>query len=334
MLEVFRLRKEFPNVVAVSDLSFEIEKGKVCGFVGPNGAGKTTTMRMIATLDMPTRGEIRVDGVSIFDAPYAARRKIGFMPDHLGVYPDMTVTDYLEFYARSYEIEPSERDRRVGEVKEFTELDKIDKKLVETLSKGMRQRLNLGRALLNDPKLLVMDEPAAGLDPRARVELRELIKSLATVGKTIFISSHILTELGEMCDSMLVIERGEMVAKGGLDKIKATLARPHGAILIRLLGSSPAPAEGAAAEANGAPAIFPEGRDPETLRNRLLEMERVANVRPGPNSALTLDFRGTERDAAELLRQLVSDGYPVVEFAPKAETMEELFMMLTTGEVQ
>src|SRR5690606_23966230 len=217
MLEVYRLRKEFPNVVAVSDLSFEIERGKVCGFVGPNGAGKTTTMRMIATLDMPTRGEIRIDGSSIFDSPYAARRMIGFMPDHLGIYPDMTVTDYLEFYARAYEIESRERDRRVEEIKDFTELVKIEEKLVETLSKGMRQRLNLGRALLNDPKLLVMDEPAAGLDPRARVELKELIKQLAAIGKTLLISSHILSELGEMCDSMLVIERGELVVKGSLD---------------------------------------------------------------------------------------------------------------------
>ncbi|HPB32061.1 MAG TPA: ABC transporter ATP-binding protein, partial [Candidatus Sumerlaeota bacterium] len=237
MLKVVNLTKVFPKVVAVDRLTFQLEEGRICGFVGPNGAGKTTAMRIIATLDEPTEGEISIGGRSIREYTYDIRRMIGFMPDHYGTYPDLTVTDYLEFYARAYEIEMVARDKRILQIMQFTGLDKIAEKEVETLSKGMRQRLNLGRALLNDPGLLIMDEPAAGLDPRARVELRVLMKQLAERGKTIFVSSHILTELGEICDDILIIDHGRMVAFGDIGTIQRGMQKTL-EIQIRLLDES------------------------------------------------------------------------------------------------
>jgi ABC-2 type transport system ATP-binding protein len=308
MLQVDNLIKAFPNTLAVNKLSFHLKRGEICGFVGPNGAGKTTTMRMIATLEEPTAGEISLDGVSIFEDPYQVRRMIGFMPDHYGTYHGMTVRDYLEFYARAYEIDGSLRKNRIGDILEFTGLEQIEGKMVESLSKGMRQRLNLGRALVNDPKIMIMDEPAAGLDPRARIELRYLIKNLAERDKTVFVSSHILTELSEMCDRMLVIDKGSMITFGTLEDIQRGLQNAL-RIQVRL-----------------------------THEDQKAGLERFLLERPGISDVVveegtTISFTlGEEMDKVPpLMKEILNAGFLVIEFKPCALTMEEAFIQITEG---
>lgn len=219
-LKVDNLHRHFGPLKAVNGVSFEIPRGAVCGFVGANGAGKTTTMRILVTLDHPTGGSVEVCGMDVVQNPAAVRRMIGWMPDHFGNYEHMTVLEYLDFYARALGYKGQERKQRIEEVMEFTDLVPLADRFSNKLSKGMTQRLGLGRALLHDPEVLVMDEPAAGLDPKARVELKHLIRLLAKEGKTIFISSHILSELGEMCDSLLFIDKGRIVHHGDAESLK------------------------------------------------------------------------------------------------------------------
>jgi ABC-2 type transport system ATP-binding protein len=311
MLQVHELTKRFPTLLAVDNLSFELEPGQVCGFVGPNGAGKTTTMRMLATLEEPTSGEATINGHSIHAEPYAVRRLIGFMPDHYGTYPGLTVHDYLEFYARAYELEPQQRARRIAEIMEFTGLNAYPEKQVETLSKGMRQRLNLGRALLNDPAVMIMDEPAAGLDPRARIELRYLIRNLAEMNKTVFVSSHILTELNEMCDLLLVIDQGRRITFGKFEDLQRQM-QGQLRLDVRLL---------AADQAAG-------------LERWLLERPLIKDVTPGENgvhagAALTFAYDGEQETIPTLLRDLLSAGFGVIEFRQRALTMEDVFIQIT-----
>ncbi|MFP4380294.1 MAG: ABC transporter ATP-binding protein [Candidatus Sumerlaeia bacterium] len=308
MLEVQDLTKDFGSLRAVEDLSFELEEGRICGFVGPNGAGKTTTMRIISTLEEPSSGHIRVDGLSLFEEPYKVRRKIGFMPDHYGAYPAMTCEDYLEFYARAYEVEPKLRKNRIEGIMSFTGLEKIAEKQVESLSKGMKQRLNLGRALINDPQLLIMDEPAAGLDPRARVELRFLVKSLAERNKTIFISSHILTELAEICDSMLIIDRGRTITFGAFEDIQKELQEGT-EITIKLLSPD----------------------ESEKLELFLSERENVLEIRSEPNGQITFAFADDISKAPMLLREILNAEFPVIEFRQGSLTMEDVFLKITEG---
>ena len=219
-LKVDQLHRSFGSLLAVNGVSFEIPHGSVCGFVGANGAGKTTTMRILATLDYPTSGTAEVCGMDVIQRPAEVRRLIGWMPDQFGNYEHMTVIEYLDFYARALGYKGKERKQRIEEVMEFTDLVELADRFSNKLSKGMTQRLGLGRALLHDPQVLVMDEPAAGLDPKARVELKHLIRVLAREGKTIFISSHILSELGEMCDSLLFIDHGRIVHHGDAETLK------------------------------------------------------------------------------------------------------------------
>jgi ABC-2 type transport system ATP-binding protein len=219
-LKVHNLYRYFGQLQAVNGVSFEIPHGSVCGFVGENGAGKTTTMRILATLDQPTFGSAEVCGINVLFHPAEVRRLIGWMPDHFGNYDHMTVLEYLDFYARALGYRGRERRERIQEVMDFTDLGPLADRFSNKLSKGMTQRLGLGRALLHDPQVLIMDEPAAGLDPKARVELKHLIRVLAKEGKTIFISSHILSELGEMCDSLLFISKGRIVHHGDAESLK------------------------------------------------------------------------------------------------------------------
>ncbi len=219
-IEVNNLSRWFEGVHAVRGISFSIAPGKVVGFVGANGAGKTTTMRIIATLDYPNRGVVKVGGVDVVQYPGQVRKKIGWMPDHYGTYKHMTVLEYLDFFARALGYSGEERLERVEEIMEFTDLTTLSNRLINKLSKGMGQRLCLGRALLHDPDVLILDEPAAGLDPKARVELKHLIRILAEEGKTVFISSHILSELGEMCDELLFINQGRMIHHGSAESLK------------------------------------------------------------------------------------------------------------------
>ena len=219
-LKVNNLYRYFGTLQAVNGVTFEIPHGSVCGFVGANGAGKTTTMRILATLDYPTLGTAEVCGINVVHRPAEVRRLIGWMPDSFGNYEHMTVLEYLDFYARALGYKGKERRQRIQEVMDFTDLVPLADRFSNKLSKGMTQRLGLGRALLHDPQVLVMDEPAAGLDPKARVELKHLIRVLAQEGKTIFISSHILSELGEMCDSLLFINNGRIVHHGDAETLK------------------------------------------------------------------------------------------------------------------
>lgn len=311
MLEVKNLHKQFGNTWAVNNLNFTLAPGRIYAFVGPNGAGKTTTMRMIATLEEPTAGSITIDGMAIDQYPYEVRRMIGYMPDHYGVYPDMTIRDYLEFYARAYSIPRDVRSSRISNIMEFTGLDRIDGKRVDALSKGMMQRLNMGRGLLNDPKILVLDEPAAGLDPRARVELRYLLKQLAGQGRTIFISSHILTELAEMCDEMLIIDRGRQVMFGTVDQVQSGMAETV-EISMKLINP----------EENGA-----------RFEEWLLEQPDVSEVTILERGLVRANFPGDQDRIAALLRQVVEAGFPITEFRPVALSMEEVFMQITESEI-
>lgn len=311
MLTVRNLTKMFGRFKAVDDLSFELDAGRIYAFIGPNGAGKTTTMRMICTLEEPTEGEIVVDGLSTFEHPYEIRRVIGYMPDHYGTYPDMTIRDYLEFYGRAYDVEVKSRGSRIDGIMEFTGLNKMDGKQVETLSKGQRQRLNLGRALLNDPKLLIMDEPAAGLDPRARIELRYLMLQLAEQGKTLFVSSHILTELAEISSEMLIIDRGRMVSFGSVEQIQGAMQQ-HVEISVRLI----------------------DGEEIPRLERFLMERSSVTDIRVLEGAAVQFTLNEEKGRIPRLLREIVIAEFPVLEFRPVMLSMEDVFMHITGNEME
>lgn len=220
MIKVENLVRDFGDFCAVDHLSFEIAPGEVVGFIGANGAGKTTTMRMMTTLDIPTSGRIEIDGFDVQNFPDPVQKILGWMPDYFGTYANMDVWEYLDFYARAYDLRGAERVTRIGEVMDFTDLIPLSDRPCGKISKGQKQRLCLARTLLSDPKVLILDEPAAGLDPKARVEFRRLIQLLKEQGKTIFISSHILSELGEMCDNLLFIDDGKLVHQGNSDSLR------------------------------------------------------------------------------------------------------------------
>src|SRR5437588_4711046 len=205
-INLVNLKKYYGRTRAVDDISFAFSSGQIFGFIGPNGAGKSTTMRILATLDEPTDGDAFVDGVSVVEEPEKARKLIGYVPDSLPTHRDMSVDDYLDFFGRAYGLKGRHRRQVIERIEEFTNLTVIREKPLGALSKDMKQRVSVARALLHDPPVLIMDEPAAGLDPRARVELRELLKLLSWQGKAILISSHILTELAEICNGLVIIE--------------------------------------------------------------------------------------------------------------------------------
>lgn len=307
-VEIRNLTRTFGQTHAVDDISFSFGSGEVFGFVGPNGAGKTTTMRILATLDEPTSGDALLDGISVVQEPEKARHRIGFVPDALPTHADITVDEYLDFFARAYGLKGAKRRATVAEVEEFTNLTGIREKLLKALSKGMKQRVCLARALLHDPPVLILDEPAAGLDPRARVELRELLRALAGQGKAILISSHILTELAEICTGAVIIEQGRILRAGTLDTIIAE-AQLTKKVVIRPLGS------------------------PETLYRELMQMPHVSEVAIAGNE-VTLEFAGTEDDVCTLLAELIGRGHRLAEFRQPKSNLEEVFMSVTKGGVQ
>ena len=302
------LTRHFGKTRAVDGISFAFESGMVVGFVGPNGAGKTTAMRILATLDEPTGGDASFDGVSAVEYPEKVRRVLGFMPDDLPTHADMTAHEYLDFFARAYGIGYRERRRRVESVESFTNLMGIRQKRLKALSKGMKQRVSLARALVHDPEVLVMDEPAAGLDPRARVELRELLKLLAEQGKAILISSHILTELAEICNGAVIIERGKLLKAGPIETLMG-----DGAGRVMLV-------------------IRPLERV-EELHRELLQLPMFENVRR-VNGAVETELAGSQEACADLLAELVGKGYRIAEFTQRRAHLEELFMRITKGDVQ
>jgi ABC-2 type transport system ATP-binding protein len=302
------LRKHFGPTKAVNDISFSFSSGQIFGFVGPNGAGKSTTMRIMATLDEPTAGDVYIDGVSVVEDPEKARTLVGYVPDALPDHRDISVHEYLDFFARAYGLKGDKRRRVVQEIEEFTNLLGIREKHVNALSKGMKNRVSVARALVHDPPVLIMDEPASGLDPRARIELRELLKVLAAQGKAILISSHILTELSEICNGALFIERGRLLRAGTLEELLAD-SRTHRTVVIR-------PVSGAA-----------------DLHRHLMLQPTVDNARL-VDDHIEVDVEGDEDHCADVLTALIKDGFRIAEFRPQKADLEEIFMTVTRGEVQ
>jgi ABC-2 type transport system ATP-binding protein len=311
-ITVENLHKQFGKTKAVDDLSFAFETGQVYAFVGPNGAGKTTTMRILATLDTPDEGHCRFDDLDILQYPERARRMIGYMPDNLPTHRDVTVRDYLDFFARAYGLRGRRRSAMIQQIESFTNLAGLREKMLKALSKGMKQRVSLARALIHDPPLLIMDEPAAGLDPRARVELRELLKALAGQGKAVFISSHILTELAEIADGAVIIEKGKLLRAGTIQQISR-----HGR---------------AEAESFQHVAIRTK-HDPEALLRAMLEMPHVQQVKQA-GRYVEAEVEGDEDQACELLAELLRREFRILEFKQVETDLEQLFMNVTKGDVQ
>jgi ABC-2 type transport system ATP-binding protein len=305
MLKVAGLQKRFGSFEAVRTMDFSLEPGAIFGFVGPNGAGKTTTMKMIATLMKPTAGEAFIGDVSVTRHPAEARRHMGYMPDFFGVYDDLKVTEYMEFYAECYKVPRAGRDRLIGDLLELVNLTHKKDSYVDVLSRGMKQRLCLARCLVHDPDLLILDEPASGLDPRARVEMRELLQELHRMGKTILISSHILSELAEMCTHIGIVNNGKLVVAGTVDQVLRQAG--HRVMEVRVAADP----EQAVAMAKGAAGVT----------DAWLE-----------NGGLRVATDGDDQSVVGLLAALVTAGIPVVHFAEAKSKLEDVFMAITGGE--
>jgi ABC-2 type transport system ATP-binding protein len=296
---------------AVRDLNLTIEEGAVFGFIGPNGAGKTTTMRILTTLLEATSGEVRVAGYSVAKNPRGVRRTIGYMPDFFGVYDDMKVWEYLDFFAACYHVPADRRARMVDDLLELVDLAHRKKDMVDDLSRGMKQRLCLARTLVHDPQVLVLDEPASGLDPRARIEIRELLRELSNMGKTIFFSSHILSEVADICTHIGVIENGELVAAGNIAEMQRRL-RPTRIVRVRLLS------------------------DPEKAQSVLFGLPYVTNIRQEKQkedqaSELLFDFDNGDEALSVILKELVDKNIRVVSFTEETGDLEDVFLQVTQG---
>ncbi len=309
MIQLRRLYRYFGSTKAVHDVSFEVEAGQVFGYIGPNGAGKTTSMRILSTLDLPDYGDALVDGFSVINDPDRVRKRLGFMPDNFGTYPDMNCVEYLDFFARSYGLVGRERTQALRHTLAYTGLDKIAEKPIRGLSKGMRQRLCLGRAMIHDPAVLILDEPANGLDPRARIELRQMIRGLAADGKALLVSSHILTELGEMCDAIGIIERGQLIVSGTVAEIKSKL-RPHIDVIVSLISRG---------------AELGQWLDGKRNVSQVQALDRVVRFEFASEG---------EQEQTQLLRAIVEAGFPVLEYATESRSLEDVFLQITTGAVQ
>jgi ABC-2 type transport system ATP-binding protein len=306
-IETRDLTRKYGKLTAVEDLNLQVNPGAIFGLIGPNGAGKTTSLRMLAGLLEPTSGEIHINGRVANHDWQELRRQIGYMPDFFGVYEDMLVWEYLDFFARCYGLPKTRQQQVIGELLELVDLSEKREAYVHTLSRGMRQRLCLAHALVHDPQVLLLDEPASGLDPRARVEMRELLRELGSMGKTILVSSHILTELGELCDSIGIIERGRLVASGPLDEISRQIHQER-SLRIKVL-SEPSQAKAILCDQPGVGEVYDE------------------------NGFLEVDFLGDDEAAANLLESLLHEGIRVSSFAEITSDLEEVFLKLTKGEV-
>ena len=307
-IAIQNLSHRYGSVVAVDHLSLEIPEGAVYGLIGPNGAGKTTTIRSICTLLVPTSGDVLVQGLSIRRDARSIRPALGYMPDNFGLYDELRVWEYLDFFARCYAIAPAVRATTIPEVLELVDLSGKHDAYVAGLSRGMRQRLAIARTLLHDPSILILDEPAAGLDPRARIELRELLRELRRLGKTILLSSHILSDLAEICTHVAIVDRGRLVVDGPLSEV---LSRVQGGrtLHIEVLG-------------------------PWDAARQLLEsLPRVRDVRSEEQESgrtrLVCQLSGDDGDQIAVLARLVSDGIPVATFREETANLEEVFMRLT-----
>ena len=310
MIETVNLTKKYGELIALDNLNLTIDEGTCFGFIGPNGAGKTTTIKILATLLKPTWGEARVDGHVIGYQNHLIRPVIGYVPDFLGAYEDMLVSEYLEFFAACYGIHGERRQRVIGEVLELTDLTSKRAADVNGLSRGMQQRLSVARVLLHDPKVLLMDEPSSGLDPRARIEMRELLKELRRMGKTILISSHILSELAELCTAVGIIEQGKLVYAG---KISEMLAKAGSGGTVHVVVDERT--EDAAALLRQVKGILKVSLEREDRVTRI-------DLSIDPRSGLVV---------SDIPSRLITQGSRVARFSHEPVTLETAFMRLTKG---
>ncbi len=308
MIETANLTKKYGDLFALNDLTLKLDQGDVFGFIGPNGAGKTTTMRILATLLNPSWGEASVCGYSIYTASKDIRRSIGYMPDFFGVYDDMKVVEYLEFFAAAYRIKGPDRRKKCDQVLDLVDLGYKRDALVTSLSRGMTQRLGLARVLLHEPQVLLLDEPASGLDPRARIEMRELIKELRSMNKTIMVSSHILPELADICNKIGIIERGKLIFNG---EVSAAIKQVRGNYVFTLSVGG--------------------GRNEEAAK-RIETFPEVESVKPDPKGeSVDVKLREGHEDGTFLPERLVQEGFRLKSFTEKEVNLENVFMEITKG---
>ena len=316
MIKTEDLTKQYGKLFALKNLTLELNEGDLFGFIGPNGSGKTTTMKMLATLLQPTYGEAYVCGLSIYTKPKEIRRLIGFMPDFFGVYDDMKVIEYLEFFAAAYRVRGEARRKICNEVLELVDLGYKREALVTSLSRGMTQRLGLARVLLHDPQVLLLDEPASGLDPRARIEIRELLKRLGGRGKTIMVSSHILPELADVCNKVGIIERGELLVDARVEDVMKRV-RDQVVVLVEL----------------AEPQDENFGKKIDECAKFLTEDAVVESVEKTKNDALRVLIekgKGLD-DYSALLTRLIERGFRIRSFREEEVNLETAFMTLTRG---
>ena len=312
MLKIDSLTKNYGSFPALKGLSLEIPDGALHGFVGPNGAGKTTTMRILATLMKPTSGTAYVDGTDVVKDGQAARKLVGYMPDFFGVYDSLKCWEYLDFYARCYRIGATERKRMTRQLLELVNLEEKENEYVDALSRGMKQRLCLARSLIHDPKLLILDEPASGMDPRARADMKGILRTLREMGKTVLISSHILPELSELCDSLTILNHGQLVLS---EDAKSLAARMN----------VNAPLEVHIAEGSGGEAV-------EAVVECLKELPGVSEILQPEPCLLRVRMEGTDGEFAQVLREMALRGLPVSDFHRVPVNLEQIFMEVTQDE--
>lgn len=312
MLEISNLTKRYGKFLALDGVNLHIDKGEIFGFVGPNGAGKTTTMRIICGLLKASAGTVLVDGVDALKRPDDIKRKVGYVPDFFGVYDNLKVMEYMEFYGSMYGMDKEDVDEISVGLLELVNLSDKQDTFVDTLSRGMKQRLCVARALIHNPELLILDEPNSGLDPRARFEMKEVLKNLGSMGKTILISSHILPELSEMCTSIGIMERGKLIVSGRVEEI-----------MQKSMGIQPIHLK----------AVLPEMEEEEAkahVMTVLKEQPLVTGVSYAGDEFL-VNFGGTQQQTAQLLKALVDRDILVSDFHREKENLEALFLEITNG---
>lgn len=307
MIEIQGLTKKYGSFTALDNLNLSVEEGVVFGFVGANGAGKSTTFSILATLLSPTSGDAKINGKSVVREPKEVRKQIGYMPDFFGVYDQLKADEYLDFYGASYGLTSAERQVLIPQLLELVNLTHKRYEYVDLLSRGMKQRLCLARSLIHDPKVLILDEPASGLDPRARVEMRDILKNLKSMGKTILISSHILPELAEMCDEIGVIDNGKLIAHGNVATIQAQLQGDK-RIIVKVMN-----------QLEKARAFFEE--DPFISSIEVIEEK----------SELMFNYRGTTEEQVMLLRKALLADIPIYSLTEDEKDLEDVFMAITKG---
>ncbi len=326
MIEITGLTKRFGKLMALDSLSLSIGPGEIFGFIGPNGAGKSTTMKILACLLKQDSGEAIVCGKNVRTDADAIRRVVGYMPDFLGVYDDLTVDEYLQFFAAAFEVPRARRRAVIDQVLELTDLTEKKHAMVDSLSRGMQQRLGVARVLIHEPQVLLLDEPASGLDPRARIEMRSLLIELRKMGKSLMVSSHILSELAEMCTSIGIIERGKLLYAGSIEDAYAK---------VRSAALDAQPGEGTSVGERIEVVLQADSAEAARLADKLGGDPRIAGVKAGP-SRLTVDLRADAGADGHhfLIEAILHNGGRIHSFAPVEVKLEDAFLKLTTGALQ